>query len=85
MKTLPFATRGAIVMEYEETSPGFRFGDRPRRPEQLSGRGIESLHASVDDRDKHLAFIQRDAAAVDAAAKPRFARLRSSCDPPADR
>ena len=54
----------------------FRLRDRPRRPQELSGRGVQSLHASVDDGDKHLAFVQRNAAAIHTTTKARLSLLR---------
>ena len=54
----------------------FRLRDRPGRPQALSGRCVQSLHASIDDGDKHLALVQCNTPAVHTAAKPGFSRLR---------
>src|SRR5262249_4302219 len=53
----------------------FWLRDCPRRPQKLSGRGVQSLHAAVNDGNKHLALVQRNTAAVHTTTKTRFARL----------
>src|SRR5262249_11032400 len=52
-----------------------RLRDCPGRPQQLSGRGVQGLHASVNDGYKHLAFVQRYTAAIHTTTKARLSRL----------
>ncbi len=44
--------------------------DRHDRPEQLPRGRVERLEPAIEHRHDHLAFVQRDTAAVDAAAEP---------------
>ena len=64
---------------------GFRFRESPTKTRAAFRSPRRSPDAAVDDGNEHLAFVQRDAAAVDAAAKPGLSRAASSCDRPAGR